>query len=167
MGVTIHYAGRLKDEAAYDAAIAIARDFAQAQGWSCADIPEEVRHLERMSEEEEWTYDGPTRGVELHPHPQCEPVRLEFDRELYLQNYTKTQFAPIEVHIAVTGLLHALAPCFAALAVNDEAEYFDTGNRERLAQSIEWGNSTLRALTGPDAKVGVKLPSGRILDAGG
>lgn len=166
MGVTIHYQGKLKDRAAYDAAIARARDFAQARGWTHRDIPEEYRRLDRMRDEEEWRYEGSTKGIELLAHPDCEPVRLEFDRDLYIQEYTKTQFAPLEIHAGVVELLRALAPCFAGLDVADEGEYFETGDRAKLAAHIDTCNATIAALkrSDPTARSGVKLPSGRIMD---
>jgi hypothetical protein len=42
----------------------------------------------------------------------------------------KTQFAPVETHIAICDVLHRLQREFGAanLHVNDESDYFDTGD---------------------------------------
>jgi hypothetical protein len=166
MGVTIHYKGKLRDRAAYDTVIVRAREFAQSQGWPHRDIPEEFRRLHRVRDEQDWDYEGSTKGIELLPHQDCEPVRLEFDRDLYIQEYTKTQFAPLDFHIAIVALLRALQPCFATLTVEDEGEYFESEDRAKLAGHVDWCNAAIEKIkpAKPAARAGVKLPGGRILD---
>src|SRR6267378_1716568 len=122
MGVTIHFEGKLKRPEAYQTVLATAR---------------------RFREEKDWDYVGPVKGVVLYPHENSEPVRLEFDSELYIQEYTKTQFAQIEVHLLLVELLKKIEPYFEQLIVFDEGEY--------LEQSDEY--------QGP-----VRLPSKRIVD---
>ena len=166
MGVTIHYEGKLRDTAAYTAVISAAEKYAVARGWPAQQFSTSEASLSRVKDEQDWDYVGPTKGIELQPHDNCEPVRLEFDENLYIQEYTKTQFAPLQVHIDVVGLLSALAPHFSELSIYDEGEFYESGDELQLRRHIDHCNFALedhlaqdKTLTGP-----VRLPSGRILD---
>ncbi len=128
MGVTIHFEGRLKDDQSLAAVIDVARRFSEAHDWPLEAINKPQATLLRVREEQDWDYVGPVRGIEIQPHEDSDPFKLEFDSELYLQEYTKTQFAPIEVHVHLTELLHRLEPFFENLKVDDEGEYFETGD---------------------------------------
>lgn len=166
MGVTIHFEGRLRDQSAYEALIAEATSFAAAREWESVPFAVPNAKLSRVRDDTDWDYEGPTRGIELHAHPNSEPIRLEFDQDLYVQEYTKTQFAPPEVHKDVVALLDLLADHFVSLEVHDEAEYYESRNedlllmhRDRCFQAIDEHLANDKSLSGP-----VRLPSGRIAD---
>ena len=40
----------------------------------------------------------------IRPGPMCEPFYIQFGDDLFLQNYVKTQFAGVDVHIAIVKL---------------------------------------------------------------
>ena len=89
------------------------------------------------------------RGLIIDVHPDCERVHLLFNRQGLLRSYdpqapgyyteqeyffVKTQFAPIEVHIAICELLHFVKDGYMpGLKVTDEGQYWETGDREKLA----------------------------------
>jgi len=50
-------------------------------------------------------------------------VRLEFDENLYVQEFAKTQFAGVDWHLKVVGLLKAIQSYFRELRVADEGEF--------------------------------------------
>jgi hypothetical protein len=50
-------------------------------------------------------------------------LRLEFDGDVYVQEFIKTQFAGVQVHIEVLKLLKAVEPLFRQLKVEDEVKY--------------------------------------------
>ena len=77
----------------------------------------------------EWDYVGPTKGIILYLHEECDPVRMEFDRDLYVQEFVKTQFSGPHVHMKVISLLRGLQVFFEDLKVEDEGEYWGTGIR--------------------------------------
>jgi hypothetical protein len=108
------------------------------------------------------------RGLIIDPHPDCEALFMMFDPQtgrlmmlmdiadghsLSYQLGTKTQFAPVDTHIAICEVLHRLQADFGAanLHVNDEGEYFDTGNVKTLMQKrgiIEQAMNNLELITG-------------------
>jgi len=66
----------------------------------------------------------------------------------------------------VKVFLHAIEPYFETFKVNDEAEYWDTGDiellKKYLADCDRFIEEQLREH--PTAKVKVKTPTGRIVD---
>lgn len=166
MGITIHFEGTLPDEEAYQRVIDFARDFAAAHDWEASPIEEAQAKLRRVRGEEDWNYEGPTRGVALQPHRNCDPLRLEFDSGLYIQEYCKTQFAPPTVHIEVVELLRKIRPEFRDLRVEDEGEYWDTADQSRLEDHLKACFQALDEHLERDPKLmgPVRAPSGRILD---
>ena len=166
MGVTVHFEGKLRGEDAYLSLVAAVRSFATQRGWPIQPFEISETLLRRVRDEKDWDYRGPTKGIELCPHPSSESIRLEFDDQLYIQEYTKTQFAPVQVHMDLILLLRELAPYFEHLGVFDEGEYFESANERVLKSHLNRCFEVLderlandRSLRGP-----VRLPSGRIAD---
>ncbi len=112
----------------------LAKKFCDERAWMSQPINEAHVTLKRVRDEKDVDYAGPVKGIEIQPHEDSEPLRLEFDRDLYVQDFTKTQFAPIEIHVQVVELLHLLIPQFESIEVTDEGEYFETGDLTLLAQ---------------------------------
>lgn len=166
MGVTIHFEGRLQGEDAYSRCIQKALAFAATQGWRLESIEPAERVLHRVRNEEDWDYSGPTRGLCVFAHDNAEHLRLEFDRDLYVQEYVKTQFAPIDVHVGIVELLSQLASEFEELSVEDEGEYWGTRDRSLLERHL---NSCFAAMddaiaADPSLSGPFRMPSGRIAD---
>ncbi len=166
MGVTVHFEGSLEGLEAFRRVVAFAEEFASARNWTASIICEARAKLQRVRDERDWDYVGPTEGIALQPHPNCDPLRLEFDADLYIQEYCKTQFAPMSVHIDVVELLRGIQPEFQSFIVEDEGEYWGSGDESRLEGHLNACFSALDEhlardsnLTGP-----VRDPSGRILD---
>lgn len=108
------------------------------------------------------------RGLIIEPHPACEPLFMMFDpqtgrlmmlmdvttgQSLSYHLSTKTQFAPIETHLAICEVLHRLQAEFGAanLHVSDEGEYFETGDVNTLMKKrgiIEQAMNNLELITG-------------------
>jgi hypothetical protein len=166
MGVTIHYEGQLTSEAAYQDLVGVVSSIARAKGWSTAPIASSEVTLRRVRDEKDWDYTGPVKGIVVFLHEDCDPVRLEFDRDLYLQEFTKTQFAGVQVHIEVLKLLKAIEPFFRNLNVEDEGEWWEAEDililRAHFARSQKAIEAELRKT--PSSRMKVKAPSGRIMD---
>ena len=167
MGVTIHYSGHLKKPSAYPLLLGELQDFAEQNGWTHRPVSKQGVTLKRCDDNDrEWTVTGDTRGIELRPHDDCEPLTFEFDADHFLQDYVKTQYAPPEVHVAVTELFRHVAPFFDDLDVFDEGEYWNSRDLDRLKQLF---NGCFQALDTalaerPWARGPVHLNSGRIAD---
>src|SRR6476620_4583697 len=137
MGVTIHFEGAVRDEGAYERVVRTARTLAEENGWRWQTIDASTTTLQRVRNDEEYVYSGPARGISLYPHEDCEPLHLEFDGDLFVQDFTKTQFAPPDIHIKVVRLLKTIAPQFACLSVDDEGEFWDSENADQLIQNLQ------------------------------
>ncbi|NBW13512.1 MAG: hypothetical protein EBR82_36450 [Caulobacteraceae bacterium] len=166
MGVTIHYEGRLRDEAAFEAVIARVQSACERHGWESSRFAVPSATLVRIVDEQEIDYVGPTKGIELMPHPAADPLAFEFDGSLFVQDFCKTQFAGPALHIAVVDLLEDIAPFFDALTVIDEGEYWGTHDEALLISNLEAFDETLarHLAENPDARGPMRLPSGRIID---
>ena len=166
MGVTIHFEGSLPDEGSFTTVLSIARNHAKRYGWKVETIDAPDVLLQRVRGEHDWDYRGPVRGIALYPHEDCDPVRLEFDKDLFVQEFTKTQFAGIDVHRQINELLRALAPHFRDLRIEDEGELWDTGDVELLQTHFSNCERVLQEhlRENPSARAKIKLPDGRILD---
>ncbi len=166
MGITIHFEGRLKDEVSLEAVLSLTRDFCDERSWPHEQINETHVALNRVRDEEDWDYVGPTKGIAVQPHENSEPFRLEFDKDLYVQEYTKTQFAPVDIHLGLVELLRLLTPHFAILDVIDEGEFFETGNRATLEGHLDRCFALLdEYLVQQDKYYGpIRLESRRIVD---
>jgi hypothetical protein len=173
MGLTIHYQGQLLSDDAYARFIEQIQAFAAARPWPVYPIDEPHRVLARMlqpedpdADEVEEIYEGPTRGLTLMPHLDCEPLAFEFDRDLFMQDYCKTQFAGPETHAQIIDLFRTVEPLFAMLDVQDEAEFWENPSREELVRTFAETSQAIAELAAedPGSSVGVVTPSGRILD---
>jgi hypothetical protein len=167
MGVTIHFEGRLRDRTAMADLLKFARRFASERGWITNEINEANVKLLRVDENEnDCDYDGPVSGLKLIPGSDCEPIKLEFDNTLYIQEWTKTQFAGAEMHVTVCDFLHSIEQYFEKFKVNDEAEYWETGDVELLKNHLADCDRLIEEYRHehPTARVKVKEPDGRITD---
>lgn len=166
MGVTIHFEGQLSSANEFHKVIESAQRFAEINGLEHFFFEEENKLLQRVKEEQDWDYEGPTKGIQIQPDDNSDPLVLEFDKNLYLQEYCKTQFADISVHILIIELLRQIQPYFTTIKVEDEGEYWETSDINILQQhldncfqAIEDAKNENSKLDGP-----FRLQNGRIVD---
>ena len=81
------YADRI--EADKDSLVETASKYAQSLKWDVETINEAETTLYRVVDESDVDYVGPTKGLLIHPHPNSEPLRLEFDKDLVIQYSVK------------------------------------------------------------------------------
>jgi hypothetical protein len=166
MGVTIHFEGQLSSPENFEKVILTAKSFAEDNGLEYFQFQEDNKLLQRVKDEQDWDYEGPTKGIQLQPDVNCDPLILEFDKNFYLQEYCKTQFADISVHILVVDLLRQIAPYFQNFVVEDEGDYWNTRDINILQwhidncfQAIEDAKKEDATMDGP-----YRLSNGRIVD---
>lgn len=93
--------------------------------------------MKRVKDEKEWDYQGSTRGIRIQPYDNSDPFNLEFDEDNYIQEYCKTQFTNVEIHIKLIKFLESIISNFEQLNIYDEGEYFELRNIEILDNHIK------------------------------
>jgi hypothetical protein len=166
MGVTVHFDGRLKSAQAFSSLLLHIEEIGHAETLLTERFENPEAKLGRVREEQPWDYLGPTKGIVLYLHEDCEPLRLEFDRELYVQEWVKTQFAGVDTHIRLIHILRDIEKFFETIAVNDEGEYWESENQTVLEGHIRTCNEAIAeiAAQSPRAQIKVREPNGRITD---
>jgi hypothetical protein len=166
MGVTIHFEGKLKSEDEYEKVVDTAKFFAVTNNLDYKVFAEIDKVLQRVKDEEDWDYKGPTKGIAIQPDENSDPLNLEFDQDLYVQEFCKTQFSDISVHIIIVDFLRQIEPHFETFKVDDEGEYWDTSDfsilqehLDKCFKAIEEAKKENTALQGP-----FRLDDGRIVD---
>jgi hypothetical protein len=152
MGVTIHYAGRLRTRFDLEGFLVVAEKLAEERRW----------HHERFRQAPDHT----ETGFVTYPHPDCEPIQFVFDQKGRVSGWVKTQFAGPETHIEVVGFLRQLRSHLVKFGVRDEGEYWETGCEDTLRGHIETINRVIREYveSNPNIRTCVHLPSGLIVD---
>lgn len=137
MGVTINFEGQLKSNADFDQVMKIAKEFAEVNHMAFSYFEETDKLLQRVKEEKDWDYQGLTRGIRIQPDVNSDPLLLEFYRDNYIQEYCKTQFVDVEIHMKIINFLRQIEPHFNELIINDEGEYWETSNVDLLQNRID------------------------------
>lgn len=167
MGITIHYSGKLDDPRVLPQLLAEARHFCFQRRWRYLDVDDRI-----IGKLDDGTpVDDVMRGIIIKPHPNSESVYLTFNQDgelcFYIpqaapghfgQNkslFTKTQFAPLDVHVSICELFTLIRDkYFPTLQVVDEGEYWETRDLARLAENFETLNTLINkiadALQDPD-----------------
>jgi len=166
MGVTIHFYGRLKNKESLDEVISIASEFAAEKGCEVFNLDSEKKQLFRVKDGKQSEYEGPVRGIQFHADENCDPFVFEFDDDLYIQQFCKTQYAGISTHVEVIQLLRDIEPCFETFVVLDEGDFWETSDISTLEQRFETNFAAAEEMKkeNPKLKGPIRLMNGRILD---
>jgi len=165
MGVTIHFEGRLKSAQDLDEVLRKGHELARRLSQEPERLDSEKKLLKRVKEEKDWDYEGPVKGIQFRPHINSDPLVLEFDRDYYIQEYCKTQFAIVSTHIEVVEFLRDIEPHFQALHVVDEGEFWETSDIKVLEQKFEdFFNAFEKAVRENPKLKGPFRVEGRIID---
>jgi hypothetical protein len=113
MGVTIHYAGQLRDPAKLPQLVEFSRDYATRSDWGFILLPFATGNLQ---------------GFVLYPHEDCEPIELRFGTRNRFSSWVKTQFAGPDIHIEIIRFFREIKPILGRLGVSDEGKFWQ--NRE-------------------------------------
>lgn len=166
MGVTIHFEGQLKSDKDFDSVMTKAKNFAKKNGMPHNSFFEPSKKLGRVKNEQDWDYEGSTKGIKIQPDKNSDPLWLEFDKDHYIQEFCKTQFAGINVHLQIISLLKEMQPHFIELEVTDEGEYWNTNDKSLLQEcfdhffdAVEKAKIENSKLNGP-----YRLQDGRLID---
>ncbi len=166
MGITIHFEGNLKNEENYVALIEKMTEFCKFQEWNFFLFENENKLLQRVENETDRDYEGSTKGIQVQPHENSEPLIFEFDNELYIQEYCKTQFSDVETHLKIIELLNVVENYFENIAVFDEGEFWETNDINLLQKHWDNFHVAMEKAIGENDKLRgpFKMENGRIID---
>lgn len=147
MGITIHYQGKINEVSLIDIVTGELKDIAEELEWKYTLIDDDKLNIQ---------------GIYMNPPPNCEALTFLFDKnsgilkdriilafddmgdEHYKYNHTKTQYAPIQVHITIIKLLRYLKDKYISdLTVTDEGEYWDTDDENLLQSKFDFLNEMI------------------------
>lgn len=173
MGLSIHYRGSLTDKRRINDFIDEVEDIAQSLEWpfrvlddSWAQKPD-ANLTTNSAGQAEITGNLGLKGVLFTP-PKCESVSLCFNASGELSSMmnvimsaeddymdamswisVKTQFAGAEVHIAIVKLLRYLKGKYLHdLEVDDEGDYWETGDAKLLGQKLDFLGDMIERVAG-------------------
>ena len=165
MGVTIHFEGRLKTVNDLDKVINLGLEFAKRKSSDVIKLDSTDKLLRRVKDDKDWDYQGEVKGIQFQPHENSDPLVLEFDKDFYIQEYCKTQFAGISTHIEVVQFLREIEPHFENFVIVDEGEFWETNDIKVLEQKFEdFFNAFEKAIEENPKLKGPFKVQGRIID---
>jgi hypothetical protein len=135
MGITIHYSGTLPCKEAFGHVVEATMQFAEEHNLPFLLFGILPELSGNAGGDEGWLY--PIQGICLQPDPGCDPVILEFNSELHMDHYCRTQFADISVHLIVIELLRRIESYFITFEVIDEGHYWEKQDLILLQQKRE------------------------------
>ncbi|MEP7320392.1 MAG: hypothetical protein ABI761_00685 [Saprospiraceae bacterium] len=163
MGITIHYSGRFKQDASLQDMVDEVTEIADVNHWKYQIYKTDLPH----SPGNGIVSDSDLYGMLLNV-PECESIMLTFldDRRLvnpmwlsFIENgdkdeegyryaaFTKTQFGGVEAHIRIIHLLKYLSTkYFDEFELNDEAQYWETGDAEKARKLFNFLGSMINKL---------------------
>lgn len=169
MGLSIHYSGTIDRIEDIPQFVEELTDIADAMDWMVQPINEDEA-------------DPNFRGIIVNPKGDCEPLCFIFDREGRLRplmdllteqveptqysffTATKTQFAEIETHVWIVGLLRYLKKRYMGnLEVKDEGEYWDDEDLEKLREKKQFLQGMIDQL-GKGLREAEPLPEGASIE---
>jgi hypothetical protein len=152
MGITIHYKGKLNSPALTDQFCEELEDITKSMEWKSNSFGFDEKDK------------SPVKGLFIGPHPESELLQFMIDKNGFLRNaltlkhfpddneitficHTKTQFAPVEIHIAIVKLLKYIQNKYASnLEVYDEGDYWQTENAVLLQEKFDFLNEKIAML---------------------
>jgi hypothetical protein len=155
MGITIHYRFMVKDRNAVLQLLKKTKEMAVKLGMKIIQDTE--------------TY------LVIHPHPGSETINLHFskwsevkkikdwdycretmsdyekvisDNDYVCSSFTKTQYAGFKTHVVVAEILRKVASRCTLAYVEDEADYYETGNIQKAAENFDSSSKMISKVAG-------------------
>jgi hypothetical protein len=159
MGITISYKGTLNNIGSVGKLVSEIKDICQIMKWKYVELDDDWRlpcdgSLVRTRNRLKIKGQLGLKGIGFQPHKDCEWVNLYFDKngtvytpefkaldskkigETTVWNGVKTQFAPVNIHIAIVKLLRHLKNNYINdLYVYDDGGYWDSNDLEKLTSA--------------------------------
>ena len=143
MGLTIHIEGQLKSEKDFNELMVLATNYAFNKGFRYNLFIEKENILCKIKNGKLIDGNYLVKCIVINPGDGCESLIMEFDEELHFQTSCKTQFADPEIHMELVGFLRKIEPFFEFFTVQDEGEFWETGDAEILRSKINFLNQMM------------------------
>lgn len=161
MGLCIHFTGSLNNKNQIEDLIDEVEDICKSMDWKYTILRENWNeHDKNLTALENRRF----KGITFKPHPESENLTIFFDRigriasntEIFFGEKTKpnyqfikTQFAGTDVHIGVIQFLRYIKKKYIAnLVVIDEANYWETNDRNKVDNYINIVNKGINDIVG-------------------
>lgn len=165
MGLTIHYKGKLNNPELIMPVINEITDISNEMNWNYSIIDEDLNAPD-SAQLNEGKIESTVllKGLMIEIHEKAEslsflfdkngalrnPVSMSFesyDGEYSYNNFIKTQFAPVDIHITVIRLLKYIKKKYISnLEVFDEGMYWETEDKEMLIEKFTFLNNMMDKL---------------------
>lgn len=76
-------------------------------------------------------------SIVVTPHPKCESISIVFDKHLSFSDFTKTVYAPVEIHHQIVVLFLEIKPLLKKLTIDDGSGYWDSFLEANLKKKIK------------------------------
>jgi hypothetical protein len=146
MGITIHFLGTLRSKNDLDLVLQKGQEFARRKSAEVIGLNCERKSLIRVINDKVCEYEDAVTGICFQPHEHSEPMMLQFDSNLYIHECCKTQYAGISSHIEIIQFLREIEPHFKELKVNDEGEFWESNDIDRLEQKFDFMSQSISML---------------------
>lgn len=170
MGLSIHYAGTIRNQSSIDQLVDETSDICESMNWKYTIIHESgeeaVNGIVFSPENCE-----PVFLTFLSNERMCSPINLKYkhiytegEKDLIYTTSTKTQFAGPDTHIALLKLLKYLKEkYFETFEMDDEGYYWETNDKKILLQRFNEYNYLLNAVG--DVLSGIEFKPGETIDS--
>lgn len=135
MGITVHIEGKLNSEDDYNNLILDIINFAERNDLKFHLLKDKEPFLKNHKKNS--SKQVVTKGIIVEINKKCEHLLLEFDEDLELYSFCKTQFTEIESHILIISLLRKIEKYFVELKIFDEGKFWETNDEFILKEEFE------------------------------
>jgi hypothetical protein len=136
MGITIHYRGRVNPKLKIKEFYIYCKLICDEKKWSISSMEETSGPALLIQMDGEIPYDGKLVSFAIDAHENCEPVQFQITSEGYFNNWCKTQFAPLEIHMGIVDMFAQVKIKLAELVIRDEGGYWETRDAGALEERI-------------------------------
>lgn len=136
MGITIHYRGRVNPKLKIREFYIYSKLICDEKKWAISGMFETEGLAKLVQMDGEIPYEGKLASFTIETHENCEPVQFQITSEGYFNNWCKTQFAPIEVHIGLVDYFAQVKIKLSELVIQDEGGFWESRDKEALEDRI-------------------------------
>lgn len=101
-------------------------------------VLELIAEVQKFSVVHGWQIEGKdVDSIMVVPHPKCESISITFDKKFRFSGFTKTVYAPVEIHHQIVALFFEIKPLLKKLIVDDGTGYWDSFLEANLKKQIK------------------------------